>query len=225
MLVALLVSACQPIQAPAPMGGVELKTETFTSPALADNLIGDPAERPISILLPPSYGSGDKRYPVIYVLHGYRENAMDIAEPMQAALEPLMASREAGEMILVFPDCSNRWGGCMYLNSPTLGNYETYITQDLVDYVDAHYRTLPARESRGITGCSMGGVGAIHLALKYPEVFSVSVPVSGVYDREHDPLVELGVAGYTRTLTVPSDFDTLDFLTQAAIASAWCMRS
>ena len=74
----------------------------------------------------------------------------------------------------------------MYHSSPTIGDYEAYVAQELVQEIDATYRTLPERTSRGITGCSMGGDGSIYLALKYPSVFSVAAPVSGGYDSSGD---------------------------------------
>ena len=85
-------------------------------------------------------------------------------------------------MILIFPDANNQLKGSIYLSSPTIGDYETYIAQEVVDLVDATYRTIPDRNSRGITGCSMGGDGSIYLALKYPGVFSVAAPASATYE-------------------------------------------
>ena len=91
-------------------------------------------------------------------------------------------------MIFIFPDASNQLKGSMYLSSPTIGDYETYITQELVELVDATYRTIPNRNSRGITGCSMGGDGSIYLALKYPGVFSAAAPASATYDWARNPI-------------------------------------
>ena len=94
-------------------------------------------------------------------------------------------------MIFVSPDASNALGASLFRSSVTIGDYETYITQELVDYVDSHYRTLANRENRGIAGCSNGGDGAMHLALKYPDVYSVAAPVGGTYIEtpEQNPLL------------------------------------
>jgi len=92
-------------------------------------------------------------------------------------------------MIFVFPDANNQLKGSIYLSSPTIGDYETYITQEVVDLVDTTYRTIPDRNSRGGTGCSMGGDGSIYLALKYPGVFSVAAPASATYDWARDPIM------------------------------------
>ena len=109
-------------------------------------------------------------------------------------------------MIFVFPDANNSFGGSQYLSSPTIGDYETYITQELVDLVDATYRTIPDRNSRGITGCSMGGDGSMGLALKYPNVFSVAAPASGTYDYSGD----LALKRATEVLkSPPEDFSDL----------------
>jgi poly(3-hydroxybutyrate) depolymerase len=164
---------------------------------LANNLIGDSATRRFRIYLPPGYETSDDRYPVLFALHGWRGDYEQLSM-MGSQLNSLIEEGEARPMIIVYPDGDNAFGGSWYWSSPTIGDYEGYITSELVDYVDTNYRTLPDRESRGITGCSMGGDGAIHLAFKYPDVFSVAAPVSGLYDydKEHDTYWEEGRAAY-----------------------------
>lgn len=191
----------------------------ITSQALADNLIGDPATRNYYVYLPAGYDTSDKRYPVVYVLHGSWGNENDYIR-LGPDLDRLTAGGEAGEMILVFPNADNKFAGSCYLSSPTIGDYESYIVKDLVAQIDTNYRTLPQRESRGITGCSMGGDGALHLALMYPEVFSVAASMSGLYDIEHDPQWE---TDRLRFGFEPQDFDDLydeRFFAQAAAAAA-----
>jgi len=79
---------------------------------------------------------------------------------VQNSLNLLILQRKIGEMIAVFVnDGANRLKGSFYLSSPVIGDFETYITQDLVNLIDEQYRTLSARESRGVTGFSMGGWG------------------------------------------------------------------
>ena len=173
-----LLPTARPTSEPSDKGQVE--KGQITSEALASNLIGDPATRDFLIYLPRSYDTSEKRYPVVYALHGYYEGIWSLAG-MTQDLDAMVDSGEAEEMILVFVDGSNKFGGSMYLSSPTIGDYESYIVRELVDHIDANYRTLPDRESRGISGCSMGGDGALHLALKYPDVFTVAVPMSGTY--------------------------------------------
>ena len=123
-------------------------------------------------------------------------------------------------MILVFPNASNKLGGSMYLSSPTIGDYETYLTRELVDFVDANYRTLAQRESRGITGCSMGADGAMHLALKYPDVYSVAAPYSGTYDWAKDPALTIGAQRFQGEPTDLSTFWELPVETKWEITMA-----
>jgi S-formylglutathione hydrolase FrmB len=82
-------------------------------------------------------------------------------------------------MIIVMPDAFNRYGGSFYTNSSVAGNYEDYITQDIAKYIDNNYRTLPQSASRAIGGGSMGGYGAMKLAMKHPEVYCAVVSHSG----------------------------------------------
>jgi len=164
----------------------------ITSSALATNLYGDPSTRPYRVYLPPSYDTSSKRYPVVYAFHGWfaDENQLlnggssvfGVVKGLRPALDKMIRERTIGEMIVVCPNTSNKLCGSFYLNSPVIGDYETYIVKDLVTLIDTRYRTLPARESRGVTGYSMGGWGAMHLALKFPNVFSVAVAQAGRYD-------------------------------------------
>lgn len=155
--------------------------ETVTSPALQGNLLGDPDTRTYGVYLPPGYEGGAKRYPVVYLLHGFGGNARSLAVPA-AAIDDMLRQAGAPDMMLVFVDGSNCYGGSFYGRSPTIGNYEEYIARDLVQHIDSKYRTLARPESRGITGFSMGGYGALHLALLYPDVFAVVVAQAGLYD-------------------------------------------
>ena len=143
--------------------------------SLEGNLEGDSADRDVYVYLPPSYATEkSRRYPVVYFLHGYGLNAefnwkfMSVPEGADKA----MTDGSAHEMIVVMPDAFTLYAGSMYSNSPTTGDWETYLTHDLVNYMDAHYRTLANRDSRGLAGHSMGGYGTIRLAMKYPQVYS-----------------------------------------------------
>ncbi|HMD32541.1 MAG TPA: alpha/beta fold hydrolase [Candidatus Acidoferrales bacterium] len=163
-----------------PRGDVD--EEMVKSPALQGNLLGDSATRHVSIYLPPSYGKGPSHYPVVYLLHGYLGSdqswiAGDWANVPKIA-DRLIAAGKMREMIIVMPDGSNKFLGSMYTDSPTTGNWEEFITQDLVHYVDRHFRTAARAESRGIAGHSMGGYGALKLAMKHPDVFSAVYAMS-----------------------------------------------
>jgi len=81
-------------------------------------------------------------------------------------------------MILVLPDAFTVYNGTMFSNSPTTGDWEAYIAEDLVTYIDAHYRTFADRSARGLAGHSMGGDGTMRIGMKHPEAFSVLYAMS-----------------------------------------------
>jgi S-formylglutathione hydrolase FrmB len=141
--------------------------------ALEGNLEGDAVDREVIVVLPPGYAqSGSRRYPVVYALHGYSIGAeqwikeIHVPQTVEGAF-----ARGAREMIVVLPDSKTVHNGSMYSSSATTGDFETYISRDVVAYVDAHYRTLADRASRGLVGHSMGGYGASRIGMKHPEVF------------------------------------------------------
>ncbi len=145
------------------------------SKALEGNLLGDSPDRDVFVYLPPSYAANkNQRYPVVYALHGYGLNAEAYVRAfgIPTVVDKDIAAGTAKEMILVNPDSFNKYSGAMYSSSPTNGDWETFITQELVEYVDAHYRTIATRASRGLMGHSMGGYGTFRLAMKYPDVYS-----------------------------------------------------
>ena len=154
--------------------------DTVPGPSLAGNVLGDLERQPAFVYLPPGYDrQGDRRYPVLYLLHGVLDSPEVWVEPVydgmtiQATMDSLIAAGEIGPAIVVMPNGRNAYGGSYYANSPVSGNWADFIARDLVTHVDATYRTIPARESRAILGHSMGGMGAIRLSMDYPDVFSV----------------------------------------------------
>ncbi len=76
------------------------------------------------------------------------------------------------EMILVNPDAHTKYDGSMYSASLTTGDWEVFVAEDLVSYIDSHYRTMANRMSRGLGGHSMGGYGTVRIGMKRPDVFS-----------------------------------------------------
>lgn len=152
--------------------------------SLEKNVTGESTDRRVSIYLPPSYDqSPNKRYPVIYLLHGITDtdstwvlpwtNNGDPWQTVAGVMNRAIAEKRFGEMIVVMPDEKTNWGGSFYTNSPVTGNWEDFTVKDLVAYVDGKYRTLARASSRGIAGHSMGGYGAIKIGMKHPDVFSV----------------------------------------------------
>jgi len=141
--------------------------------ALEGNLEGDAVDRDVIVFLPPSYQKNKhRRYPVVYALHGYSIGAEQWTHEIHVpqTIEGAFA-QGAKEMIVVLPDSKTVYNGSMYSSSATTGDFENYIAHDVVAYIDAHYRTIPDRESRGLVGHSMGGYGASRIGMKHPDVF------------------------------------------------------
>lgn len=155
------------------------------SQALEGNLIGDPAERDVTVYLPPSYTSNpDKRFPVLYMLHGFTDTDSqwfgweDHWINLQDVIEESIAEGLSKEMIVVMPNAYNKFKGSMYGSSATIGDWETFVTQELVNYMDENYRTIPDRNSRGLAGHSMGGYGTLRLGMKNPNVYAAIYALS-----------------------------------------------
>lgn len=141
--------------------------------SLEGNLEGDATDRDVIVFLPPSYNKDKhRRYPVVYALHGYSIGAeqwtheIHVPQTIEGAFA--LGSKE---MIVVVPDSKTVYGGSMYSSSVTTGDFERFISHDVVDYIDAHYRTIPNREARGLVGHSMGGYGAVRIGMKHSDVF------------------------------------------------------
>ena len=196
--------------------------DNFHAKSLENNPLNSTADRDINIYLPPGYfESKDKRYPVIYFIHGYggnnkswtitARNSKDRAVPWELipkkilkridldrlvefeTLDELIKNGDLKPFILVQPDGSlhvpHKDGlkgltglpmtkGSFYVNSPYSGNYRDYIIQDVINYVDANYRTIPDKQNRALMGGSMGGFGTLYLCLYHPDKFISAAALS-----------------------------------------------
>ena len=141
--------------------------------ALEGNLEGDAVDRDAIVFVPPSYAKDKhRRYPVVYALHGYSIGAEQWSHEIHVpqTIEGAFA-QGSREMIVVLPDSKTVHNGSMYSSSVTTGDFEKFISHDVVAYIDAHYRTIPDRTSRGLVGHSMGGYGATRIGMKHADVF------------------------------------------------------
>ena len=146
---------------------------TIRGAALEGNLEGNAVDREAIVFLPPGYKENrTRRYPVVYALHGYSIGAQQWAQEIHVpqTIEGAFA-RGAHEMIVILPDSKTVHNGSMYSSSVTTGDFENYVARDVVSYIDAHYRTIASRESRGLVGHSMGGYGATRIGMKHADVF------------------------------------------------------
>ena len=162
-----------------------VRIDKLVSKALANNVTKENLEREITIYLPPSYAKSDKRYPVLYLLHGIGDDNQNFVDDetnfhnIQSLMDSGIASHRFGEMIIITPNEKTNWFGSFYVNSSATGNWEDFTASELVKYIDKTYRTIAKAESRAIAGHSMGGYGAVTLAMKHPDIFSVVYAMSG----------------------------------------------
>jgi enterochelin esterase-like enzyme len=123
-----------------------------------------------AIYLPPDYQSGNRFYPVVYLLHGYTDNETGWIQfgEVNMAADRAIASREIPSMIIVMPDAKATW----YMNNADGSEkFEDMFIQEFIPYIDKTYRTRAKKEFRGISGLSMGGFGSLLFSLKHPDMF------------------------------------------------------
>ena len=163
---------------------ITVEMPVLESQALAENPLGDPANRRLPVVLPPDYAESGRRYPVIVGLTGFTGKGImllneDAWQPnLVQRLERLYADGMP-HAIFVLPDCFTRYGGSQYINSGATGRYEDYVTAEVIPFVDAHYRTVAGPEGRGVFGKSSGGYGSMILGMRHPDIFSALACHSG----------------------------------------------
>ncbi len=129
-----------------------------------------------AIVVTPDENGGQSAFPVVYLLHGYSGNYRNWSDKTDLA-----AASDRFQVIIICPEGGyDSW----YLDSPVnpKSQYESWIIRDLIPWIDAHYRTNASRDYRAITGLSMGGHGALYLAIRHPDLFSAAGSMSGVMD-------------------------------------------
>jgi S-formylglutathione hydrolase FrmB len=165
-------------------------------------------------------------YPTLYLLHGYggNYNYFQTLFMVQDILDEMTASGEIIPMLVITPDCDSHFGGGFYTNSPEVGGldgegdpdtisyaglFEDFMVTDLIDYVNERFNADTTAAFRGISGHSMGGYGAITLAMKHPDLYgsvsSMSAPLA------FDYLAGLLPAVYAENSLVPGEADTAGF--------------
>jgi S-formylglutathione hydrolase FrmB len=134
-----------------------------------------------SIYLPADYDKSNRRYPVLYLLHGYSDDETGWSQFGEAQIigDRLMQNGEAAPMIIVMPDGGVSW----YINSyDGKTRYEDFFVKELIPHIDATYRTRTTKQYRAIAGLSMGGYGTLIMATKHPDLFAAAAPLSsGVF--------------------------------------------
>jgi enterochelin esterase-like enzyme len=216
-------------KAPRPVSGarpVTVERIKVHSPAIAGNLEGDSADRDVIVLLPSDYAANRaRRYPVVYALHGYSIGAEQWSGEIHASQTVANAfARGARSMIVVLPDSKTAHNGSMYSSSATTGDFERFVSHDLIAAIDARYRTIPKREARGLAGHSMGGYGTTRIGMKHADIFGALYIMSPccLSPRalvQFDPKDE----ALYRAMKSPADSATLSWgqRAQLATAAAW----
>ena len=155
------------------------------SDVLKNNPPGDPHLRDLFVYLPPGYDASEERYPTVYCLTGFtgrgkmllNDNAFtpNLADRM----DKLIAANKIKPMIAVMPDCFTYYGGAQYINSTATGNYEDYLTREIVPFVDDNFRTIDDRDSRAVMGKSSGGYGSLIIGMRHADQFGLVCSTAG----------------------------------------------
>lgn len=166
-----------------PQGKIE--TLKHESNVLKDNPLGDKYVRDVIVYLPPGYDGSDKKYPTVYCLTGFTGrgkmllNDAAFTPNMAERMDKLIAKDSIKPMIIVMPDCFTYYGGSQYINSTATGNYEDYLIDEIVPFVDENFRTIADRNSRAVMGKSSGGYGSLIMGMRHSDVFGLICSTSG----------------------------------------------
>ncbi len=164
---------------PAEAGGT-VQQDRFYSGAVG-------MERTLSVYLPEGYRGGEQRYPVLFVLHGLEGDHSDFFTHAGLArtLDRLIGSGAVRPTIVIAPDGGDGyWTNHVPIEGRPGPRWADYVALDLVDRVDRTWRTVPSREARALAGLSMGGYGALSIALRHPDRFAAAVSLSGALFQE-----------------------------------------
>ncbi len=160
------------------------------SKVLENNPPGDKFIRDVIVYLPPGYDE-DKSYPAVYVLTGFTGrgkmmlNDSAFTPNFGERMDKLINDGAIKPMIAVMPDCFTKYGGSQYINSTATGDYEDYLTKEIVPFVDDKFRTIRDKNSRAVMGKSSGGYGALVMAMRHSDIFGLACSTSGDAYFEH----------------------------------------
>jgi S-formylglutathione hydrolase FrmB len=197
----------------SPLPG-QVRSAAFAAPSLG-------REVAYSVQLPPSYGTGERRFPALYVLHGLFEgHAFWEGRGLAAILSELWAKGEVQELLVVAVD-----GGNSFFVNGRAGRWEDLVAHDLVAHVEATYRVRPGRDARALLGVSMGGYAALRLALAQPRLFGAVAAHSAML-LERPPTPEDGAGRWQMSALHAAFGDPIDAaLWAAADPLRWAERA
>lgn len=170
---------------------------TLRSKEVVKGKIDETEYQNFNIYLPPSYYHNNINYPVIYFLHGFGESNT-YATSQHKLMDSLILIEGSREFIVVEPNGESDPGGSFYTNSPATGNWEDYITKEIVNHIDMNYRTIADKSGRGIAGFSMGGTGTINIGFKHPDKFNALYAFSAGVLKDGDLETMTDLWGHSR---------------------------
>lgn len=176
-----------------------LDEHELASVALAGNPLGDPATRPLWVLTPPHVAT-DQATPTVYIIQGFTGHIdmwryrSSLRESALERFDAALAEPDHPPVRLVFVDCFTTLGGSQFVDSPAVGDYHTYLCEDVVGFVDERYPVLDGPDHRGLAGKSSGGYGALITPMLRPDVFGALASHAG------DALFEACFAGEFRAV-------------------------
>ena len=174
----VIASSIPSCVAQTPLAGQLLESLSFKSDILGKDV-------KYCIYLPSDYNTSSRRYPVVYLLHGYTDDETGWVQFGEAHLiaDQAIAAREIPPMIIVMPDAGVTW----YVNDAKgQVRYEDMFVQELIPYIDTTYRTRAKKEFRAVAGLSMGGYGSLVYAMHHPELFATCAPFSAAVRDESE---------------------------------------
>ncbi|QQS40511.1 MAG: esterase family protein [Acidobacteriota bacterium] len=156
--------------------------EVVRGKSLENTVTKENPDRNVAVYLPPSYAeSSDRRYPVLYLLHGIGDTEKtwlrawfpgnEGFDTIPSLMDSGIKEHAFGEYIVVMPDGRTNWFGSFYVNSSVTGNWDDFFSKELVAFIDSKYRTIADADHRAVAGHSMGGYGALSLGMRHPDVF------------------------------------------------------
>ncbi len=178
LILFMFLVALRAYSQPAREGKVVVKK--FRAPSIEANKGGEDPMRQLTVYLPYGYENSAAHYPVIYFLHGFASSDTEMMQwiNFRVLMDSAISSGMLRPTILVLPNSDTRYRGSFYTNSSLTGNWADYIGRDVVSYIDKNFRTIPHRDSRGLFGHSMGGNGALKIAMLHASVFSAVYAMS-----------------------------------------------
>lgn len=155
-----------------------LEVHQLEAPSLVGNPLGDPSTRKLVVYVPAGYATTSAGLPAVYFLHGFSgtvegwTNVSPFGVTVPERLDALVEAGKVPPFLGVFIDGWTALGGSQWINSEAIGRYQDYVADDVVRFVDAHYRTLASPTGRAVMGKSSGGYGSLAMVRDRSDVFA-----------------------------------------------------